>query len=150
MAGRGPAPKDPSKRARRNADPIPQRIVEVTRAERRGLPEDVLADEQWHPATVRWWQRWCDSPLSAEWTEVDWSELEVCALLHHRFMDGHDTKLAAELRQRMAKFGATAEDRARLRIVFADADKKESERPTSTGTSSSATSRFGPLRAVES
>ena len=36
--------------------------------------------------------------------------------------------LAAEVRLRVAKFGATPEDRARLRMVFADADEKDDKR----------------------
>jgi hypothetical protein len=36
--------------------------------------------------------------------------------------------LAAELRLRVAKMGATPEDRARLRITFADADEKDEKR----------------------
>lgn len=36
-----------------------------------------------------------------------------------------DTKLAGELRLRVAKFGATPEDRARLKIQFAAADEAE-------------------------
>ena len=37
--------------------------------------------------------------------------------------------MAAELRLRVAKFGATPEDRARLRIQFAQADEADSKRP---------------------
>jgi hypothetical protein len=54
--------------------------------------------------------------------------LEACAVLHHEFMKKRTFTLASELRLRMAKFGATPEDRARLRIVFADADEKDEKR----------------------
>lgn len=37
-------------------------------------------------------------------------------------------KLAGELRLRTAKFGATAEDRARLRIQYAAADEADDKR----------------------
>ena len=126
MAGRGPAPKDPDTRARTNKDPVGLRVVQFVPASPSDLPDDLLPDgEVWHPATLRWWQRWVDSPLSADLSEVDWSELEATALLHHEFMRKRSFTLAGELRLRVAKFGATPEDRARLRIVFAQAEEAE-------------------------
>ena len=43
----------------------------------------------------------------------------------------------------MAKFGATPEDRARLRMVFADADEKDEKRAAKSG--GSARERYGKL-----
>jgi hypothetical protein len=130
MAGRGPAPKPLHRRAHQAKDAIPTRVVELTPASPQRLPNDLLEPgEVWHPATKRWWKRWCESPLSATWTTVDWSEFEACAVLHHQYMRKRTFTLASELRLRMAKFGATPEDRARLRIIDADADRRESERP---------------------
>lgn len=144
MAGRGPAPKDPARRVRRNADLIPGRVIRLAPADvSRDLPDDILSDgEVWHPATRRWWRRWVDSPLAADLPEVDWSELEATAVLHHQFMQKRTFTLAGELRQRMQKFGATPEDRARLRIQVADADEKDEKR-SRPGSSSRA--RRGPL-----
>lgn len=130
MAGRGPAPKDPSRRARVNKDPIPTRVIEVDSVAPMELPVDLLPDgDEWHPATLRWWRRWCESPLAADLPEVDWAELEACAVLHHEFMRKRSFTLGSELRLRMAKFGATPEDRARLRIQLATADEKDHRRP---------------------
>lgn len=150
MAGRGPAPKDPSRRARRNQDPVATKVIEVDRVAPQGLPDDLLPDgDTWHPATLRWWQRWCESPLAVDLPAVDWSELEACAVLHHEFMRKRSFTLGSELRLRMAKFGATPEDRARLRIQVADADEKDAqrgaapERPT-------AKQRYAGLRVVPS
>ncbi|MFC0420147.1 hypothetical protein ACFFHP_06245 [Glutamicibacter ardleyensis] len=81
----------------------------------------------WPARTREWWQMWADSPLSKEFTSTDWSELMDTALLHAKFWSG-DTKLAGELRLRVAKFGATPEDRARLKIQFAAADEAEDRR----------------------
>lgn len=146
MAGRGPAPKPPSRRARNNKDPIPTRIVEAPPLEPMDLPLDLLPDgEEWHPATLRWWARWCDSPLADNLPAVDWSELEACAVLHHEFMRKRSFTLGSELRLRMAKWGATPEDRARLRIQLADADAKDDKRPAP---GSSARERRGALRAL--
>jgi hypothetical protein len=52
--------------------------------------------------------------------------------------------LAAEVRLRVAKFGATPEDRARLRMVFADADEKDERRAAK----SSSRDRRGGLKAL--
>ncbi len=143
MAGRGPAPKDPSKRVRRNADPVGGRVISILRSQPGQLPADLLPDgDVWHPATLRWWQRWVESPLAADLPEVDWSELEATAVLHHEFMQKRTFTLASELRLRMQKYGATPEDRARLRITVADADEKDGKRQDP-GKSSRA--RRGPL-----
>ena len=48
-------------------------------------------------------------------TALEWSELLAAAVLHGMFWSG-DTKVAAEFRLRVAKFGATPEDRQRLRV----------------------------------
>lgn len=147
MAGYTP-PKPPERRARRNKDPIPAKTFEVDPITPYGLPDDLLpGDEEWHPATLRWWQRWCESPLAAELPAVDWSELEACAVLHHEYMKKRSFTLSSELRLRMAAFGATPVDRARLRYQVAVADEKDAARP---GPSTSARVRYGDLRAVGS
>ena len=69
---------------------------------------------------------WRESPLSAEYTETDWSFLLDTAYMHALYWKG-DHRVAAELRLRVAKFGATPEDRARLRIQFAVADTLEDD-----------------------
>lgn len=152
MAGRGPAPKDPSKRARRNGEPTPLRVVQVEPTGQPELPEfdvQVKVDGElqsvafeWPARTRDWWRMWADSPLSAEFTETDWSELLDTARIHAAFWSGQ-LSAAGELRLRVAKFGATPEDRARLRIQFAAADEAESKGPQSSGGSSR--SRRGPL-----
>ena len=76
--------------------------------------------------TRRWWKMWGESPLSAEYTETDWSFLLDTAYLHALYWKG-DYRVAGELRLRVAKFGATPEDRARLRIQFAVADTLEDD-----------------------
>lgn len=127
MAGRGPAPKPVEKRARQNAEPVPMRILPKVLAHQPDLPEfDVETEEgllpfRWPEHTRVWWQMWADSPLSQEFTATDWSELLDTALLHARVWSG-ELRWLPELRLRTAKFGATPEDRARLRIQFAEAD----------------------------
>lgn len=155
MAGRGPAPKDPTKRVRRNADPVALRVIQAEPVAQPPLPDTyptlvkhgfdvVCVDADWPARTREWWQMWADSPLSAEFTSTDWSELLDTARLHAEYWSGK-TSVAAELRLRVAKFGATPEDRARLRITFAQADEADERR---TAPKSNARERRGPLKAV--
>lgn len=123
MPGHGPPPKDPSQRVRRNKDPIPLRVVEQeTRAEQPLLPADV----DWHQQTIVWWHTWRESPLSRDFTTTDWQYLLETAYIQNEFWNG-DMKVAAELRLRASKFGATPEDRARLRIQVITADEAEAK-----------------------
>lgn len=151
MAGRGPAPKDPNRRARTNKDPVALRVIHADPVGQPDLPEfdlEIAVDGaivsqkfEWPERTREWWEMWADSPLSTEFTSTDWSELLDTAVLHARFWKG-DVKLASELRLRVAKFGATPEDRARLRIQFAQADEAEEKLHRPGG---SARERRGPL-----
>lgn len=112
MAGRGPAPKDASERRRRNADTVSTVVVEAD-GEFHGpeLPDGF----EWPEATRKWWDTWRKSAQAQTFTETDWSFLVDTAVLHAEFWLGNRA-LAAELRLRAAKFGATPEDRARLRL----------------------------------
>ena len=115
MAGRGPAPKDPAQRRRRNTAEPPT-VVHATGAKHGPeLPESL----DWPPATIDWWETWRTSPQAATFTDTDWSFLVDTAVLHAEFWLG-DRSLASELRLRAAKFGATPEDRARLKISVGD------------------------------
>jgi hypothetical protein len=133
MAGRGPAPKDPNKRARVNKDPVALRVITASPVPQPALPDvsievdGELVEFAWPGRTREWWQMWAESPLSSDFTATDWSELLDTAMLHARFWRG-DHKVAAELRLRTAKYGATPEDRARLRIQFAQADEADEKR----------------------
>lgn len=150
----GPAPKDPSKRARRNAEPVPMRILPKLLAEQPELPEfDVQVEIDgdltsqrfvWPERTREWWQMWADSPLSTEFTATDWSELMDTALIHARVWSG-DLKWMPELRLRTAKYGATPEDRLRLRIQFAQAEEAEDR----TGTRVTSRERFRGIRVAQ-
>jgi len=88
------------------------------------LPDDVLPEHQetgvresWHPQTVRWWNAWRASPQSTRMmTEPDWEFLLDTALMHHQMWAKGRWDFAAEVRLRVAKFGATPEDRMRLKV----------------------------------
>ena len=100
----------------------------------------------WPDRTREWWRMWAESPLSADFTQTDWDFLMDTARIHAAYWLG-ELKLAAELRLRVAKFGATPEDRARLRISFAQADEAEGQREDKAG-SARDRSRNRKLRVV--
>jgi hypothetical protein len=116
MAGRGPAPKTSRSRAR----DVDTRELVKTDGKLGGfdLPEDALdPGEDWHPMTVRWWEAWRASPQGVRMvTEVDWYFLLDTALMHHTMWAKGKWEFAAEVRLRAAKFGATPEDRLRLKL----------------------------------
>lgn len=80
------------------------------------LPEGVLDDESWHPRTVQWWNTWRRSAQAQTFTDTDWDFLLDTALMHHTMWSKQRWEFAAELRLRAAKFGATPEDRMRLKL----------------------------------
>lgn len=143
MPGHGPAPKDPSRRARVNKDPNQVKTIRFERAEQPALPDTV----DWHPRTREWWAMWRDSPQAEWFMASDWDFLLDTALMHHAMWSKGQWTLAAEVRLRVAKYGATPEDRARLRMHFADADEKDSKRRPA---ERSSREKFGDLRVLRS
>lgn len=149
MAGRGPAPKDPNRRARGKRGET-QTILRFTPAPQPALPDGF----PWPDRTRDWWAKWGRAPQSEMFSETDWEFLADTALLHatawasaERAVDSGeriDTSQHAELRIRVAKFGATIEDRARLRIVFADADERDARRVEG----EPASAKWGELRVL--
>lgn len=84
------------------------------------------ADVDWHIQTIAWWHKWRESALSKDFTSMDWDYLLDTAMVHTRFWNG-DQKAAAELRLRVANFGQTPADRARLRIQVITADETQAK-----------------------
>jgi len=117
MAGRGPAPKPAATRRRRNKPEVAPPPPVIPDDELRGpdLP-DVVGEDGWHSRTVAWWLTWRKSAQAQNFTETDWDFLIDTALMHHTMWSKGRWEFAAELRLRSAKFGATPEDRMRLKI----------------------------------
>jgi hypothetical protein len=119
MAGQGPAPKQTGRKVG-HSKAQGMTTIEFVRGEQPELPENI----NWPERTQQWWAMWAESPLSATFGQTDWDFLLDTAILHAAYWSG-DLSAAAELRIRVAKFGATPEDRARLRIQFAEADERD-------------------------
>ncbi|WP_329032249.1 hypothetical protein OIE71_04715 [Streptomyces sp. NBC_01725] len=149
MAGNGPAPKSNDRKARRNKDSIPQTVLRWEAAAAPELPDfridkdGDLVEFVWPERTREWWQTWIDSPQAEHFGTTDWEYLLDTALIHAQMWRGNLTA-AGELRLRVAAFGATPADRARLRMVFAEADGLDGGRGSSGGPS--ARERYGAAK----
>ena len=119
MAGRGPAGKAQHTRPRN--DPNFTNLVADGTLHGSPLPNNVLpiedgVREKWHPQTLRWWKSIRSFPMLADEPDLGWQFLIDTALMHHTMWKKGKWEFAAELRLRMAKYGATPEDRMRLKI----------------------------------
>lgn len=122
---RGPAPKDNA--VRRNIHPGAQSLPSAPQAGRE-LPKALGVTTG---GAKRFWKTWASAPQTSAWTETDWAELELTVKLVDGFFLG-DLKLAGEIRQRVAKWGATVEDRNRLRMeIKADDESPDNPEPAS-------------------
>lgn len=119
MGGQGFAPQErrarPRDERKRQAEMRPITADGVMRGEE--LPEGVLPDgDSWHPRTLAWWETWRTSAQAQILTPTDWDFLLDTALLHHVMWTRGKWEFASEVRLRAAKFGATPEDRMRLKL----------------------------------
>lgn len=143
MAGKGFAPKDAGQVRRRNK----AAAVPVLEADGKVYGPELPASHEWPEATVKWWAAWRTSAQARKFGETDWLFLIDTAVLHAEFWLGNRT-LAAELRLRVAKFGATLEDRARLKFAIGEPDTAPDVPATRLRTKSETSRRDRVLRAV--
>lgn len=149
----GPPPKDPDQMAnktRARNEKARLRVVVDETAPAPLLPPFMPNGEDWPDHTITWWKSWCKNPLTEDYRESDWLDLIDCATIHGRLWSG-EYKAASELRLRMARHGATREDRARLRIVFATAEQVERKNipPAGINPAPNSRQRRGGLRKAE-
>lgn len=120
MGGVGPAPAA-TRKSKKKLSPM-QLVKAPDVAMGPELPDGWLTDRhgnaiEWHPATKAWWDNWRTSPQATRMlTGPDWDFLLDTALMHHSMWNYKKWELASEVRLRVAKFGATPDDRARLRM----------------------------------
>ena len=116
---RGPTPKDPTRRQRRNP---PTFLTTVIPADARACHPPELSAGDWHPETLHWWETWRSSPQGSVFMPTDWASLALVARLVELYWRTTESRekagLLAEIRRWESKFGATAADRARLRWVI--------------------------------
>jgi len=148
MAGRGPA-ASPTRSRTRDAK---RREAEMTKLEDDGdlrgfpLPAGVLPDDDaWHPMTIQWWDVWRRSAQAQSMLDSDWQFLLDTALLHHIMWSRGRWEFASEVRLRVAKHGATQEDRMRLRMQIDTPGDKKPARAEASGSVTNIASRRARL-----
>ena len=124
MGGRGPAPK-PNARRRATGkapDKIPTTIV-PSMPLRDPVGPELPKDREWPRQTVEWWDVWRRSEQGSLYMQSDWLFLLDTALIHAAIWTLDPEVLSTrmglfgELRLRLSKFGATVEDRMRMRVT---------------------------------
>lgn len=141
MAGRGPAPK--GRRVRDRANPEFETLIPTGVLSGRPLPVGALPDgEPWHPQTVAFWDSLRSSPLLANEPELGWQFLIDTALMHHTMWSKGRWEFASEVRLRVSKYGATPEDRMRLKIKV--------ETPAASGSSPASSAAVTDIRSRRS
>ena len=152
LAGNGPPPKDPSRRARRNKDASPMRIVEVSEVEQPRL-EDIYGDENpatgepWSFATLRLWDEIGEFARVQLLQDAQWSLFARAMVLDDAVNRG-DLRSASEARLQIAKFGIAPDDLARMRIQLAQADEADEKRRSSRS-GADVRGRYKSLKAVD-
>ena len=110
----GPAPKDPSTRARRNKTST----AAILASNPKIIVPDLPVDFPWHSMTARWWADIWASPMAPEYDDSDQHGLFMLAVMVNDFWDADKasarTALAAEIRQQSQRFGLSPIDRRRL------------------------------------
>jgi len=122
VAGRGPTPKDPSIRQRRNKNPAAANLpadVPVAIGARKLRPLGPHPNrEPWHQRTRDWWVATWRSVVSEKYLAIDVHHLQQLAVLIDDFWKAKDSKARREAHQEirlaLAPFGQTALDRWRL------------------------------------
>jgi hypothetical protein len=127
MAGKGNTIPKPATQRNRSNHGSSSRTLTVD-GELRG--PDLPLGPEWPSQTIEWWESWRRSAQAATFVSTDWEFLLDTALLHGQLWAG-DASVAGELRLRVSKFGATPEDRLRLRmeIDLEPEEKAELKKP---------------------
>lgn len=154
MPGRGPAPKNPNSRARRNEQNIPQREIVVSFVPQPAL-EDIYGDtnpatqQPWTDQTLRFWDTLATfPPLKTQGLQqTQWLDLARTMVIDDAFNRG-DTRLGQERRLQLAQYGITPDSLARHRITMATADEAEDKRRASRA-AADVRGRYRSLKAVD-
>lgn len=127
----GPAPKDPSTRARRNKTSTRATLTRDHDLEAPELPE---RPEGWHSMTKRWWADVWASPMAPEWDDSDKHNVYLLAMIYDDIWCAETPKerkdAAAEYRQQRKDLGLTPFDRRRLEWQIEQADEAKAKGET--------------------
>ena len=119
---KGPSPKPPGLRQRRNRASTKATLpteAEAAKREIPPLPVSLLGGKaKWHPQVLEWWQDIWQSPMAAEFVQADRQGLYRLARLNQDFWRARSAKARSQISAAVcrdeARFGLTPGDRRRL------------------------------------
>lgn len=114
MAGRGPAPKPPEERRRRNQPAAGEWIelpVDLTRAVLPNLPPRGKGQGSWSARTRAAWKSWRLDPVTSQYGPADVQLAVDLAWLYEQWVRDPTASLAGEIRQRQDALGLTPKGR---------------------------------------
>ena len=143
MAGRGPAPKDPSLRVRRNKVSDRGQPVEASGA---GWQHGPVPDppEGLMPASVSAWVTWMGAWFAAFWSPADLPGLRQLVRLYDQVERG-EYQRAGELRLQMDTYGVTPKGQQDRRWR---ASQAEASQAAESAGAKSRSGRYGHLQSV--
>jgi hypothetical protein len=121
MGVRGPAPKDPEQRIRRNKEQLTT-LTPGAPVQRKMPAGDHL------PQTERWWRAWCESVQVTKFTEPAWQRLEMLVSVVDEYWATGKLECLKAIQQNESLLGALPADMQRLRWDMAKSEEKASSR----------------------
>ena len=123
---RGPAPKDPALRQRRNKAPSVAVLPAHVDVPVPAMPVRAKGDE-WHPLAVEFWQRMWTSPMAVKYLDADRNGQLVLLELVDQFWKKPNHLVAKEIRQHAIGYGLNPLDRNRLQWKVEEEGPKKAE-----------------------
>jgi len=129
---RGPLPKDPALRQRKNKESTRATLTTTETRWKRppGLPK---RDQGWHDMTRQWWRDLWRSPMAAEYLKADVHGLYRLAVLVDRFWLAPAVGLAAQINSQEQRYGLSPLDRRRLQWIVERAEGEKRRQPRKSG-----------------
>ena len=130
---KGPTPKPPGLRQRRNRVTT-RATLTLSEGKRRRTPS--LPDGRvWHPLTIAWWKAVWASPMAPEYLDADVEGLKQIAVLKDEFWKKPSASLASEIRQESTEYGLSPISRRRLQweVERAESVTRKRTRPDAAG-----------------
>lgn len=123
---RGPVPKDPALRQRRNKAST-RATLTVAGSGRQRAPSLPRREDGWHKLTIDFWRDIWHSPMSKEYLPSDVHGLYRLAMLVDRFWRAPSVVLEAQILKSGAEYGLSALSRRRLEWIVERA--QEAKKP---------------------
>lgn len=124
---KGPNPKDPKLRQRRNKSVTKSTLVIDSRKTIKRAPQ-LPKDRAWDPMVRKWWKDVWASPMANEYLPSDVHGLLILAALMDKFWMFPNKQLASEIRQQQQAFGLTPLDRRRLEWTVVQTEDAKDKR----------------------